>query len=54
MYCLEFADGGVGEQKKLVLEDKYGRMGKKRLEKLLERKRKKKEQKELRRMPKQR
>jgi len=51
---LAYADLGVGEQKKLVLEDKYGKMGKKRLEKLLERRRKKKEQKELRRMPRQR
>lgn len=44
----------LGEEKKLVLEDKYSRMGKKRLEKVLEKKRKKKEGKELRRMPKQR
>jgi hypothetical protein len=41
----------VGEQKKLVVEDKYSKMGKKRLEKLLERKQKKKEQKEMRRIP---
>jgi hypothetical protein len=41
----------VGEQKKLVMEDKYSKMGTKRLEKLLERKQKKKEQKEMRRIP---
>ena len=51
---LQCADLRTGEQKKLVMEDKYGKMGKRRLEKLLERKRKKKEQKELRRMPRQR
>jgi hypothetical protein len=44
----------VGEEKKLVLEDKYSKLGKKRLEKVLEKKRKKKEGKELRRMPRQR
>jgi hypothetical protein len=37
-----------------VKEDKYGRMGKRRLEKVLEKKRKKKEGKELRRMPRKR
>jgi hypothetical protein len=35
----------------LVLEGKYRKMGKKRLEELLERKTKKKEQRELHRMP---
>lgn len=44
----------LGEQKKLVMEDKYSKLGKKRLEKVLEKKRKKKEGKELRRMPRQR
>jgi hypothetical protein len=38
----------------LVIEDKYSKFGKKKLEKVLEKKRKKKEGKELRRMPRQR
>ena len=38
----------------MVLEDKYSKFGKKKLEKVLEKKRKKKEGKELRRMPRQR
>jgi ribosomal RNA-processing protein 36 len=39
------------DEKKLALEDKYSKLGKKRLEKVLEKKRRKKEAKELRRMP---
>jgi ribosomal RNA-processing protein 36 len=42
------------EERKLVMEDKYSKLGKKKLEKVLEKKRKKKEGKELRRMPRQR
>ena len=44
----------VGEKKKLVMEEKYSKLGKRRLEKVLEKKRKKKEGKELKRMPRQR
>jgi ribosomal RNA-processing protein 36 len=42
------------EERKLVMEDKYSKLGKKKLEKVLEKKRKKKEGKELRKMPRQR
>ena len=42
------------EEKKLVLEERYSGLGKKKLEKVLEKKRKKKEGKEMRKMPRQR
>ena len=42
------------EERELVLEERYSGLGKKRLEKVLEKKRKKKEGKELRKMPRQR
>lgn len=44
----------IGEQKKLIMEEKYSKLGKKRLEKVLEKKRKKKEGKEMKRIPRQR
>jgi ribosomal RNA-processing protein 36 len=42
------------EERKLVLDERYSKLGKKKLERVLDRKRKKKEGKEMRRMPKQR
>ena len=42
------------EERRLVLEERYSGLGKKRLDKVLEKKRKKKEGKEMRRMPRQR
>jgi ribosomal RNA-processing protein 36 len=42
------------EERRLVLEERYSGLGKKRLDKVLEKKRKKKEGKEMRKMPRQR
>lgn len=42
------------DQKKLVLADRYDKLGKKKLEKVLEKKRKKREGKEMRKMPRKR
>ena len=41
----------LDEQRKLVLEHRYSKLAKKKLEKVLEKKRKRKEGKEMRRMP---
>ena len=46
-----FSDNNIGERKKLVAEDKYGALSEKKLDKLLQRKRKKQAGKEKKKLP---